>query len=1025
MDSKDMNKTKAQLISELHEMGQRVSEAIALEQRIVERTAELHKANRKLQREIAERKRAETALRESEQKYRQIIEHAGDVIYTADIQGFCTYVNSLGPKLTGYSQDELIGMHFTTLVAPTWREKTALFYQQQLQEQIPETTFEFPIITQDGEEKWVEQTVSLLLKDDRLSGFQSIVRDITKRRETEMALRESEARYRDLFENATDIIQSLGPDGCFIYVNQRWVEALGYSREEAKQLHFEDILHPERIEHCQATFAQLQQGQLVDRMETVFITKAGQELAVEGNLSAQIVGDKFVATRGIFRDVTDRVQAENALRESEMRYRAVVEDQTEMICRFKPDGTITFVNEAYCRRRDQTCEELLGHNLFSFIPEESQNLIRGQLSLLNPKNPIVTQEHKITTAKGETHWEQWTDRIILDEEGLIVEYQAVGRDITDRKVAEEMVHHAALHDSLTGLPNRTAFMAYLAQALTQTQRDSSYHFALLFLDLDRFKLINDSMGHLMGDQLLITVARRLESCVRATDTVSRLGGDEFTILLDNIQDTHAPIRVAEDILTTLASPIMLDGHEIFTGTSIGIAVSTTDCERPDDLLRNADTAMYQAKAKGKGQYVLFDSSMHADTLTHLQLETDLRQALEREEFQVFYQPIVSLHSGQITGVEALIRWQHPQRGLITADEFIPIAEETGMIVPIGEWLLRSVCSQAQAWHRAGYSSLRISINLSPRQLQQQNLIQFIDDILIETKLDPKRLELEITENIAGRDKGYIFAVLHKLKARGVRISIDDFGNGDSSLEHLRLLSLNALKIDRSYLENIIKDENSAMIVTAIINLAHSLKLNVVAVGVETEAQLAFLQAKQCDEVQGYLFSQPVSAEAFTTLLQEKTTYLKPRALDEELELAIRTQTRQNVGYALVDEELTILTYNEVFNRWIEGDTDDLIGRTLSDFFPELVGIEDTLYQLAHRQGKAFTFPKVYRSTLNEEAPSDPSGFYFDLQIEPFLESGASLLITVADVTEQAHIEQQLRQELNELRLKIVEQQNLG
>jgi diguanylate cyclase (GGDEF)-like protein len=455
-----------------------------------------------------------------------------------------------------------------------------------------------------------------------------------------------------------------------------------------------------------------------------------------------------------------------------------------------------------------------------------------------------------------------------DETGQAARVAGSQTDITDRKQAEEQLLHDAFHDALTGLRNRTLFIDRLGRSLRRAKQGEEQSFAVLFLDLDRFKVVNDSLGHLVGDRLLIGIARRLEACLRPGDTVARLGGDEFAILLDEIRDVGDATRVAERIHRKLTLPFQLDGHEVFTTASIGIAISASHYEQPDDLLRDADMAMYRAKALGKARHEMFDAEMHTRAVAILQMDSELRRAVERQEFLVHYQPIVSLASGQITGVEALLRWQHPERGLVFPSEFIPLAEETGLIAAMGEWLLRAACAQNKLWHADGSTSLRVLVNLSARQFQDPDLPALVSEVLQETGLTAPALQLEITETVAMKNVERSVATLKALQSMGVQISIDDFGTGYSSLGYLKRFPLHALKIGRSFVRQITTDPDDAAITAAITALAHSLGLKVVAEGVETDEQLAFLRWQQCDEIQGGLFSPPLPAEQFAALLKE-------------------------------------------------------------------------------------------------------------------------------------------------------------
>lgn len=447
---------------------------------------------------------------------------------------------------------------------------------------------------------------------------------------------------------------------------------------------------------------------------------------------------------------------------------------------------------------------------------------------------------------------------------------------TERQRAEAQLQHYAFHDRLSGLPNRALLLDRIGRAVEVAKRDDGYLFAALFLDLDRFKVVNDSLGHLLGDELLLAIADRLKNCLRYGDTLARLGGDEFAILFEDVKDISDVTRAAEQIHQALQSSFKLSGQEIFISASIGIALNSN--ERPEDLLRNAETAMYRAKAAGRARYQIFDQEMHARAITLLQLEADLRRALAEQEFQVYYQPIVSLTHGQIEGAEALLRWQHPERGLISPASFIPLAEETGLITPIGEWVLQTVCAQQQNWRAQGLPLLSVAVNISACQFRDQDLTHLLDQVLSSSSLPAQSLKLEITETTAMKNIDFSIATLQQLKTRGLEIVIDDFGTGYSSLTYLKRFPINVLKIDQSFIQGITTNADDAMITAAIIGLAHNLKLKVIAEGVETEEQLAFLRSQQCDEAQGYLFSKPVPAPVLTELLRTSWHPAAPKSI---------------------------------------------------------------------------------------------------------------------------------------------------
>ncbi|RCJ20984.1 diguanylate phosphodiesterase [Nostoc sp. ATCC 43529] len=446
--------------------------------------------------------------------------------------------------------------------------------------------------------------------------------------------------------------------------------------------------------------------------------------------------------------------------------------------------------------------------------------------------------------------------------------QKLHEEIISRQKLQSQILDIALHDSLTGLPNRVLFIRQLKNALNRAKQEPNYKFAVLFLDCDRFKVINDSLGHLVGDELLIAIARRLQTCLIPIDTLARLGGDEFGILLENIADINIAIQVAERILQQLSLAFKLSRYEVFMNASIGISWGNKDYDRPEYLLRDADTAMYRAKAQGRAKYHVFDPAMHQEAIHLLELENDLRRGVERQEFLVYYQPIVSLTTGRISGFEALVRWRHPTRGLVSPIEFIPVAEETGLISAINTWVLQSACHQLSIWqhHPITPEPLSISVNLSARLFSQPNLLDQIDRIIYENKINPEHLQLEITESVIMENTNAIKIILEQLKQRKIKLVMDDFGTGYSSLSYLHSFPLNALKIDKSFVKRMQENEENMGLVPAMIGIANSMGMTAIAEGVETQEQLAQLRNLNCDFAQGYLFSKPIEEELVMKLL---------------------------------------------------------------------------------------------------------------------------------------------------------------
>lgn len=485
--------------------------------------------------------------------------------------------------------------------------------------------------------------------------------------------------------------------------------------------------------------------------------------------------------------------------------------------------------------------------------------------LVRVKHQLALQTAIAEIQRLNSELEQKVRERTIQLERLISE---LNQEITKHKQTQKRLFHQALHDALTGLPNRNLLMEHLQKALQRSQRNQNYLFAVLFIDLDRFKIINDSLGHAVGDRFLVAIASLLKKCSRDVDTVARLSGDEFAILLDDLKDSNEAIAIAERLLKQLISPIYVDERKVFTGASIGIAFSSPTYQSGVELLRDADIAMYRAKAQGKGHYALFDREMYAQTLHLSQLETDLRLALERQEFILHYQPIISLTTSRIESFEALLRWQHPEKGLIFPGDFIAIAEETGLIVPIGEWVLREACQQLRTWQAKfpSASTVQIGVNLSSRQIKQFDFVDKLAKILADTGLNGQNLQLELTESMLMERGEKTIELLGWIKAQNVQLSIDDFGTGYSSLSYLHRFPIDALKIDRSFVSPIDEEGKNGEIVKTIITLAHSLGLKAIAEGVETPHQLTHLRNLGCQAAQGYLFSKPVNVDLAESII---------------------------------------------------------------------------------------------------------------------------------------------------------------
>jgi diguanylate cyclase (GGDEF)-like protein/PAS domain S-box-containing protein len=574
-----------------------------------------------------------------------------------------------------------------------------------------------------------------------------------------------------------------------------------------------------------------------------------------------------------------------ALRESEERFRSAFDYATIGMGVVSLDGRWLQVNPSLCEIVGYGDGELLGLNIKEIthredlvaLDEQIQRLAEGAISSHQTE---VRYAHK----QGKEVWAHLGMSLVRDGQTKPLHLIFQIQDITDRKRAEEQLLHDAFHDALTGLPNRALFMDHVKMAIQRSRRNGERLFAALFLDLDRFKIINDSLGHMVGDQLLVGIAHRLEACLRPGDTVARLGGDEFTILLEDLAETEDAIEVARRVQEAVSQPFNIGGHEVFSTVSIGIALSDTGYERAEDILRDADTAMYRAKMLGKKRHVVFDRGMHDRAMELLQIETDLRRAITRKEFFLNYQPIVSLETGKVCSFEALVRWRHPERGLVMPSEFVPVAEETGLIIPLGQWVLSEACRQMREWQKFfGISeSVTMSVNLSGRQFSQADLIEQVSAALREAGLRPGCLKLEITESMVAENIDTAIGMLTQLRDLGVGLSIDDFGTGYSSLSYLHRFPIDTLKIDRSFVTQMMDNTENAEIVRTIVTLARSLDMKVIAEGVETREQLHHLSELECGYGQGYLFSKPVSAgQAIELLLKDGFASLLSAREDED------------------------------------------------------------------------------------------------------------------------------------------------
>ncbi|HEY0843980.1 MAG TPA: EAL domain-containing protein [Noviherbaspirillum sp.] len=714
--------------------------------------------------------------------------------------------------------------------------------------------------------RYIEFNISAALMEQQ-SVLLLMAQDITERVRSQEELR----RFRTALDSSIDAVFLIDRELMrFVDVNETAVATLGFSHAELLRMGPQDLKPDEgELERIHRRFDEVIHSESKTGMvETVHQRKDGSRLPVEVYLRAlQSEGRQLLVA--VVRDITARVQAETVLRESEERFRVAFNQAAVGLAHVAPEGCCLMVNNKFCDIVGYSQEELQGMRIQDIThPEDmvadqaqAQSMIAGELD-------EKMREKRFRHKNGFYIWVNVTSSLVRDAQGKPKYYSTVVEDISRRKQVEEQLLHLANHDALTSLPNRSLLLDRLSQALMFAER-SGGQVAVMLIDLDRFKNINDSLGHEAGDKILMEVARRLPSSLRAGDTVARLGGDEFVVVMPDVVREDAVVVVAQQILESMSRPMTIQGHEFYPTGSIGISLYPKDGEDSQALLKNADTAMYRAKDAGRNNVQFYAHEMNSRALDRLKLESGLRRALERKEFTLHYQPQMDIASGRIVGVEALLRWEPPGQPMVFPGDFIPIAEETGLIVPMGEWVLREACTRRKTWHdTAMFGPLKMAVNLSARQFKQQDIVGMVSDVLKETGCCPEWLELEITESVVMEDPEAAVDTLRKLSDMGVHLSIDDFGTGYSSLSYLKRFPINSLKIDRSFVRDITTDADDAAIAKAVIALAHSLKLSVIAEGVETAEQLDFLREQRCDQMQGYYLSRPLDIAKLEKLMTE-------------------------------------------------------------------------------------------------------------------------------------------------------------
>ena len=830
------------------------------------RVQALREETKRLGQEIKSRLSQPEQVQDNDSQHLQMLKRIVPVgLFYTDSKGALNYVNPRWCELSGLSAEQAMGVGWLQALDSRDRERVRREWLQAVHAGLPYHT-ECRFRNKLGEVSWtLIQAVPELDETGGHRGYVGTNTNITRLKEAEERIRWSEAELQIILRDMQDTFYRTDAQGHLVRISPSVEKLLGYAVEEL--LGKSVILLCHDVRDCRRLLSLMKEkGGNIRDYEIRLQHKNGAVswVAINAHYYCDAHG-RPIGIEGTARDINSRKKIEAQM----YKLSSALQQSADAAMITDPQGIIEYVNPAFEKMTGYRQDELIGKRTNIFRSGKQGAGFYRQLwqTILNGK---VYREVFVNHRKdGNAYYEEKTITPLKDERGVITHFVATGKDVTSRVHKHKRLRFMAHHDVLTELPNRASFMVILKKSIARAHLHSR-HVAVMFLDMDCFKDINDSLGHDAGDQLLKAYALRLQGAVREVDIVARLGGDEFAILLDDMADVNNISHIASKIVTAISPPVVVEGREILLTVSIGISIFPEDGGNAQELLKNADIAMYRAKDLGKNSFQFYSADLRAKALERMTMEGSLRQALDNGEFLMHYQPQLDIKSNQVFGAEALLRWQHPELGLLSPGDFIPLLEESGLIASVGEWVLEQVFFQTRSWHDAGFTSLRMAVNLSNRQFNDPGFIHTVERLIESTGVNPRMLELELTESAIMRNTRAANVALDCLDEMGVRFSIDDFGTGYSSLAYLKRFPIDTLKIDRVFVHDVTTNPDDAAIVSAIIGMAHNMHLHVIAEGVENLGQLNFLRDHHCDAIQGYLFSQPLLPESLTRLLREKS-----------------------------------------------------------------------------------------------------------------------------------------------------------